>query len=528
MHGFRTPDGTARTLPADGVLAGTALADKLGVRIGDDMTVIPAGGSARKIRLVGLVDEPLGTALYATNATARSITNTGPDGYLVRFDNDVDRDRVRAAATALPGVVAYTDTHAVENQIDSYLVIFWVFAGAMLVLGALLAFTVIYVTMTVNLAERTGELATLRAAGAPIRRLTAAVAIENLAATLLAVPIGLAAGVGPGMAVPAFVQQRPVQPPPIRRPRGTDPRDRRRHGGRRYLAATRSPADQTHRRRQSCQGAFAIDITRAHKEASRVMAAAKLVVRLLEALVRDGVNSSRRLFVVLMKESRWLSSRSRFTSPLAYWLSAAALDAVAPHRVDRLSGNQPRVGLFGLAGGIGFIARHGGWAGRSPAATSRRGVAVAHPRPRWVNAAGFALAVCGLAATLYAQLDMGESWRVGVDTSETTTLVRTGTFRLIRNPIFAAMLVFMLGETLLAPNPVAIAVFAIFFAAVEVSVRTVEEPYLLRYTATTTGITRPASAGSYRESVSPADSNPTAARGCPPCAVGSVGGSTTL
>jgi putative ABC transport system permease protein len=185
-------------LPADGVLAGTALADKLGVRIGDDMTVIPAGGSARKIRLVGLVDEPLGTALYATNATARSITNAGPDGYLVRFDNDADRDCVRAAATGLPGVVSYTDTRAVENQIDSYLVIFWVFAGAMLVLGALLAFTVIYVTMTVNLAERTGELATLRAAGAPIRRLTAALTIENLAVILLAVPIGLAAGVGTG------------------------------------------------------------------------------------------------------------------------------------------------------------------------------------------------------------------------------------------------------------------------------------------------------------------------------------------
>ena len=97
--------------------------------------------------------------------------------------------------------------------------------------------------------------------------------------------------------------------------------------------------------------------------------------------------------------------------------------------------------------------------------------------------AGAALALYiafgGLAATLYAQLDMGESWRVGVDTSETTTLVRSGSFRLIRNPIFAAMLVFMLGETLLAPNPVAIAVFAIFLVAVEVSVRSVDEPYLL-------------------------------------------------
>jgi protein-S-isoprenylcysteine O-methyltransferase Ste14 len=138
-----------------------------------------------------------------------------------------------------------------------------------------------------------------------------------------------------------------------------------------------------------------------------------------------------------------------------------------------------RVGLLGVAGGIGFIlAMVGGLA--APLLQLLGVVSPLHILDhRWVNAAGFALAVCGLAATLYAQLDMGESWRVGIDTRETTALVRTGTFRRIRNPIFAAMLVFMLGETLLARNPVAIAVLAIFVGAVEVSVRTVEEPYLL-------------------------------------------------
>jgi protein-S-isoprenylcysteine O-methyltransferase Ste14 len=139
-----------------------------------------------------------------------------------------------------------------------------------------------------------------------------------------------------------------------------------------------------------------------------------------------------------------------------------------------------RVGLLGVAGGIGFIvAMVGGLT--APLLQLLGVVSPLHIRDHlWVNAAGLVLAGCGLAATLYAQLDMGESWRVGVDTSETTTLVRAGTFRLVRNPIFAAMLAFMLGETLLAPNPVAIAVFAIFVAAIEVSVRAVEEPYLLR------------------------------------------------
>jgi putative ABC transport system permease protein len=196
MHGLRGTDGAARTLPHDGVLAGAGLAQQLGLRVGDEMTVIPAAGAVHQVRLAGLLDEPLGTAVYATNTVAQSITNLTPNGYLLRFDAAANRDRVRAVATGVTGVLAYTDTGAVERQIDSYLVIFWVFAGAMLGLGGLLAFTVIYVTMTVNVVERTGELATLRAAGAPIRRLTAALALENLTATALAVPIGLGIGVG--------------------------------------------------------------------------------------------------------------------------------------------------------------------------------------------------------------------------------------------------------------------------------------------------------------------------------------------
>ncbi|HEX7429866.1 MAG TPA: isoprenylcysteine carboxylmethyltransferase family protein [Mycobacterium sp.] len=138
------------------------------------------------------------------------------------------------------------------------------------------------------------------------------------------------------------------------------------------------------------------------------------------------------------------------------------------------------LGILGLAGGISFIvAMVGGLA--APLLQLLRVVAPLRILDHgWVNGVGLALAACGLGATIYAQLDMGESWRVGIDTTETTTLVRTGTFSLVRNPIFAAMVVFTLGETLLAPNPVAIAIFVIFVVAVEVSVRSAEEPYLLR------------------------------------------------
>ena len=94
------------------------------------------------------------------------------------------------------------------------------------------------------------------------------------------------------------------------------------------------------------------------------------------------------------------------------------------------------------------------------------------------HALGLALFGLGLAATLYAQLTMGESWRVGVDESERTDLVTGGPFAVVRNPIFAAMIPTSLGLTLMVPNVVALAGFAALVLALEIQVRLVEEPYL--------------------------------------------------
>ncbi len=194
MHGFRSADGGHVSLPEDGVIAGSGLADRLDVEVGSDLTVISKGAAPQQVRLAGLLDEPLGTPLYATDATATSITGQPANQYLLQFSADVDPETLRRDVTGLPGVLAYTDTHALEKTVDQYLGLFWAFVGVMLALGSVLAFVVIYVTMTVNLAERSSEIATLRAAGVSTGRLTTALALENLVATAAAIPFGLAAG----------------------------------------------------------------------------------------------------------------------------------------------------------------------------------------------------------------------------------------------------------------------------------------------------------------------------------------------
>lgn len=101
-------------------------------------------------------------------------------------------------------------------------------------------------------------------------------------------------------------------------------------------------------------------------------------------------------------------------------------------------------------------------------------------RTVWIQVIGIVVATAGIAATVYAQLEMGDAWRIGVDEQETTTLVRTGVFGRVRNPIYTAMFTFGLGIALVTPNLVAFAGFVLLVATIELQVRRVEEPYLLR------------------------------------------------
>ncbi|AMO62341.1 protein-S-isoprenylcysteine methyltransferase [Mycolicibacterium phlei] len=98
----------------------------------------------------------------------------------------------------------------------------------------------------------------------------------------------------------------------------------------------------------------------------------------------------------------------------------------------------------------------------------------------WVHGLGIVVAVAGITATLLAQLGLGASWRIGVDETETTDLVTTGPFALVRNPIFTALLITMTSLAVMVPNPIAIAGLVIAVAGIELQVRGVEEPYLRR------------------------------------------------
>jgi len=130
--------------------------------------------------------------------------------------------------------------------------------------------------------------------------------------------------------------------------------------------------------------------------------------------------------------------------------------------------------LFAVALALGFLAPIMGLAlsGHLMFAATASSIVTA--------AVGGALFVVGLGMTLVAQFAMGSSWRIGVDSAEQTELVVGGLFTVVRNPIFSAMALVGVGLYLLFPSWLAAAGLFALALALELQVRCVEEPHLIR------------------------------------------------
>lgn len=92
--------------------------------------------------------------------------------------------------------------------------------------------------------------------------------------------------------------------------------------------------------------------------------------------------------------------------------------------------------------------------------------------------AGAALGIAGGVVTVMAQVQMGESWRIGVERGERTALITRGLFAHVRNPIFTGMVAVALGTALLVPNLPGLVGAALVAGVIPVQVRLVEEPNL--------------------------------------------------
>lgn len=91
---------------------------------------------------------------------------------------------------------------------------------------------------------------------------------------------------------------------------------------------------------------------------------------------------------------------------------------------------------------------------------------------------GIGVCVFALAITMVSQYQMGDAWRIGVDSSEKNELVTNGMFSLSRNPIYSGMMLLGIGFVILVPHMITAICALLSYAGIHLQVKRVEEPYL--------------------------------------------------
>jgi putative ABC transport system permease protein len=198
MHGFYLTGGEETALPATGMLAGQFVAARLDLDAGDTIKVrVPGAGVRVQAPVREIVDEPLGAFVYASLDGVRAIggkrVGIGNTAFVIYADG-VDRERMREALSAVAGVTAFADSKALLEYMNQYLGLYYLVIGLMVLFGGAMAFALLYNVIQSNLAERSVEVATLRAAGTPFATLARMITLENVLMAAIGILPGLLIG----------------------------------------------------------------------------------------------------------------------------------------------------------------------------------------------------------------------------------------------------------------------------------------------------------------------------------------------
>ncbi|MDR7554574.1 MAG: FtsX-like permease family protein [Armatimonadota bacterium] len=190
-----------------GLLFGQTLRDTLGVEAGDVVQVtVPLARVPHRTRPVhaarvaGFVWQPVGTIAYLPADRVRQLlgeTLGMPPGAVTSVRVKVAPRalrEIRQRLAALPSVGAVHVQADFRRMLADLMAFARRFYTAMSVFGMALAFSITFNTVTMNVLERTNEVATMRTLGVSRARIVAWITAENLLIAAAGVLLGLPAG----------------------------------------------------------------------------------------------------------------------------------------------------------------------------------------------------------------------------------------------------------------------------------------------------------------------------------------------
>ena len=102
-------------------------------------------------------------------------------------------------------------------------------------------------------------------------------------------------------------------------------------------------------------------------------------------------------------------------------------------------------------------------------------VPISYLQTQILTITGLALIHIALVWISFAQFQMSNSWRIGIDEENKTKLVTDGVFSISRNPIFLGMIISVLGLFLILPNTLTFFLTITTYIVIQIQIRLEEE-----------------------------------------------------
>lgn len=186
-------------LPPSGLVLTAALAERMGLEVGENVHVQRLQGDRRELLLpvVGLVDEPIGSSAYAEADWLDRVLGDGlrVSGAVIALLPGSDAAPLYRELQERPQIIAISQRRAaINNFYETMAESMDMFTRVASVLAGVIAFGVLYNTVRIAYAERERELATLRVLGFQHAEVSALLVVELTLLTVLALPLGIFAG----------------------------------------------------------------------------------------------------------------------------------------------------------------------------------------------------------------------------------------------------------------------------------------------------------------------------------------------
>lgn len=182
LHGFQFPEGvsTESALEDGQLVLSSGMLAKIGLQEGDHVTLETPWGS--EDFTLGPPSEELMNAVAFVSLAELQEQLDSPVSFFNGFYLTVDDDhakQIKLDLYQLPGAVSVLRKADLVADLQSYMVLFYAFAGVMLTFALLMSFALLFNAMTVSVLERRREFATMRSLGTGRRWIALLLSGEN-------------------------------------------------------------------------------------------------------------------------------------------------------------------------------------------------------------------------------------------------------------------------------------------------------------------------------------------------------------